>query len=194
MIHAESYSRKRKPGAGRKPNPIPTKAIRLPSPLAEKLLEFKKKGSLDSLYRADIGEILRGKLSTTLKIPLFESRVQAGFPSSTDELSEGALDLNEHLVQHKASTFFVRVTGESMTEVGIFPGDLLIVDRSIVPSYGKIVIAVLNGEMTVKRFEKHKDRILLCSENENYPDFFVKEEDNFYVWGVVTNVIHSLLS
>ena len=115
------------------------------------------------------------------------------FPSSVDELREGSLDLNEHLIRNKEATFFVRVTGESMTGVGIFPGDLLVVDRNIGLTFGRIAIAVLNGEMTVKRFEKHKDKILLCSENEDYPDFFVREEDDFYIWGVVTNVIHSLM-
>lgn len=189
----ESTIRKRSPGAGRKPNPIPTKAIRLPSPIADKLLDLKKKGNLDSFYRVDIGKIFSGRLSTAFKAPFFPSLVQAGFPSSVDELREGSLDLNEHLIQHKDATFFVRVTGESMKDAGILPGDLLVVDRLIVPTYGRIVIAVLNGEMTVKRFEKHKDRILLCSENEDYPDFFVREEDDFFVWGVVTNAIHSLV-
>lgn len=80
-----------------------------------------------------------------------------------------------------------------MKNVGIFPGSLLIVDRSLAPSYGKIVIAVLNGEMTVKRLEKGKNNVFLCSENEDYPDILVSEEDNFCIWGVVTNVIQSLV-
>ena len=189
---SQAKIRKNKPGAGRKPNPIPTKAIRLPSPLANKLLDFKKRRGLNSLYRIDIGEIFSGKVSSVLRIPLFESRIQAGFPSPTDELSEGALDLNEYLIPHKASTFFIRVTGESMTGVGIFPGDMLIVDRSLAPTYGRIVIAILNGEMTVKRLEKDKNRVLLCSENEQFPDIKVTEDDDFSIWGVVTNVIHSL--
>src|SRR5690606_12531649 len=142
-------TRKRKPGAGRKPSPVPTKAIRLPSPLANKLLEIKETKGLQALYRIDIGTIFTGKVSSSLRAPLFESRVQAAFPSPTDELSEGTLDLNEYLISHKASTFFVRVTGNSMQNVGIFPNDMLIVDRSLAPSYGKIIIAVLNGEMTV---------------------------------------------
>lgn len=183
---------KRKPGAGRKPNPIPTKAIRLPSPLANRLLEIKEKEGMSSLYRVEIGDIFSSKASSVTKTPLFECRVQAGFPSPTDEYSEGSLDLHDYLVPHKASTFFVRVTGESMKDVGIFPNDMLVVDRSLAPIYGKIVIAVLNGEMTVKRLEKHKDRPLLCSENEDYPDIEIGEEDSFSIWGVVTSVIHSL--
>lgn len=192
VVMSQIKLRKRNPGAGRKPNPIPTKAIRLPLPLVNKLLDFKEKGGFDSLYRIDIGEIFAGKISAALKAPLFESRVQAGFPSPTDDFSEGNLDLNEYLLPHKAATFFVKVTGDSMINVGVFPGDLLIVDRSLPTQYGKIVIAVLNGEMTVKRLHKEKEQIFLCSENDNYPDILINEEDAFSVWGVVTNVIHSL--
>lgn len=188
----QSKIRKRKPGAGRKPNPIPTKAIRLPSPLVNKLEVLKNSGKLDSLYLTDIGAIFSGKAAASLPIPLFECRVQAGFPSPTDEFSEGALDLNEYLIPHKASTFFVRVTGDSMTSIGIFPEDLLIVDRSLIPTYGRVVIAVLNGEMTVKRIEKNEDNLLLCPENDSYPIITVTEHDEFSIWGVVTNVIHPL--
>jgi len=188
----QNPARKRRPGGGRKKKPVSTKAIRLPSPIVDKLLEFKKKGNIDSLYRVDIGEIFSGKISSFFSLPLFESRVQAGFPSPTDDFSDGSLDLNEYLIPHKASTFFVRATGDSMVGAGIFPGALLVVDKSLVPSYGKIVIAVLNGEMTVKRFEKIHNRLFLCSENENYPDLKITEEDDFSIWGVVTNVIHHL--
>ncbi len=149
--------------------------------------------NLNHFKRVDIGEIYSGKDSSTLQIPFFESRVQAGFPSTTEEFCDGALDLNEYLLPHKATTFFIRVTGKSMMKVGIFPGDMLIVDRSLAPTYGKIVIALLNGEMTVKRLERDQNNILLCAENDDYPDIKVSEDDNFAIWGVVTNVIHSLL-
>lgn len=184
--------RQRKPGAGRKPNPVPTKAIRLPSPLVHQLLDLKKRGKLESFYQGETGEIFAGRAGAPLRIPVFESRVQAGFPAPGDDYSEGTLDLNDYLIPHKATTFFVRVTGESMTGVGIFPGDMLIVDRSLDPINGKIVIAVLNGEMTVKRLKSNKDSLLLCSENDRYPDIKVTEMDDFSTWGVVTNVIHSL--
>jgi DNA polymerase V len=178
---------------GRKPNPISTKAIRLPSPMAERLLKFKEQYGFEELYRKDIREIFRGKTSLSLSLPLFQSRIQAGFPSPADDFKDGSLDLNEHLITHKAATFFVRVTGDSMTGVGIFPGDLLIVDRALTPIPGKVIIAVLNGEMTVKRLEKRKEGLLLCAENKKYGDIKVGQEDDFSVWGVVTNVIHSLL-
>ncbi|HUX78639.1 MAG TPA: LexA family transcriptional regulator [Alphaproteobacteria bacterium] len=138
-------------------------------------------------------KVFSGNISSRIQVPLFESRVQAGSPSPADEYSEGSLDLNDYLLPHKATTFFVRVTGDSMINVGIFSGDMLIVDRSLSPAYGKIVIALLNGEMTVKRLEKFKNRLFLCAENDDYPDIKVTEEDHFAIWGVVTNVIHSLL-
>ena len=184
---------KRKPGAGRKPNPIPTKAIRLPSPIADKLLKLKERGELDSLYRVDIGEIFSGQVSSTLKLPYFESRVQAGSPSPGDEFSEGRLDLKQYLFPNMNSTFLVRTTGDSMIKAGIFPNDMLIVDRSLSPVTGRIVIAVLNGEMTVKRLKNDKDNLFLCAENEAYSDIKVSEYDDFSIWGVVTNVIHSLM-
>lgn len=183
---SDKISRKRKPGAGRKPNIVPTKAIRLPRPWAEQLEKIK------NITFSGIEEI--GLLDTEnfLPIPLFSSRVQAGFPSPVDDIQEGTLDLNSYLIKHKGATFFVRVIGESMINVGIFPGDILIVDKALPYSSGKIVIAVLNGEMTVKRLRQEKGQILLISENDNYPSIPVGTEDDFSIWGVVTNVIHAL--
>ncbi|MBA3814667.1 MAG: translesion error-prone DNA polymerase V autoproteolytic subunit [Alphaproteobacteria bacterium] len=178
---------------GRRPNSIPTKAIQLHYSLVGRLLKFKESCGFDELYRKDVGEILSGKPSASLSLPLFQSRIQAGFPSPCGDFKERSLDLNEPLVSHKAATFFMRVTGDSMTGVGIFPGDLLIVDRSLNPISGKVVIAVLNGEMTLKRLEKSKEGFLLCAENNRYEDIKVREEDDFSIWGVVTNVIHCLL-
>ncbi|MBS0271429.1 MAG: translesion error-prone DNA polymerase V autoproteolytic subunit [Proteobacteria bacterium] len=183
----QHHQRKRRPGAGRKPNLVPTKAIRLPLPLVKQLLELKAKGALE------VNGTIPASTLSSVAIPLFESRVQAGFPSPADDFSEGTLDLNTYLIKHKAATFFVRVTGDSMTGVGIFPGDILIVDRSLPHSSGKIVIAVLNGEMTVKRFKQAGDEVLLCPENDKYSPICVSEDEDFSIWGVVTNVIHPLL-
>ncbi len=154
---------------------------------------FKGKIGFPLLNRKEIGEIFSGNAGLSLSIPFFESRVHAGLPVSNDEVKAGPLDLNDYLLPHKATTFFVRATGDSMINAGIFSEDMLIVDRSLAPAYGNIVIAILNGEMTVKRLEKDKNRILLCAENDEYPDVIIEEEDNFAIWGVVTNVIHSLL-
>ena len=91
-----------------------------------------------------------------LNLPFFSCAVEAGFPSPADDHLEGSLDLNSYLIKHPAATFFVRVSGESMVGAGIFNNDILVVDRSIKPSNGKVVIAVLEGQLTVKRLEKVK--------------------------------------
>ena len=118
--------------------------------------------------------------------------VCAGFPSPADDYIEGKLDLNEHLIKHPAATFFVRAVGDSMTGAGIHPGDILIVDRALEPSNNAIVIAVLKGEMTVKRMRKTRDRLFLVPDNESYEPFEVTGETDVEVWGVVTVVIHLL--
>lgn len=131
-------------------------------------------------------------LSTDCKLPIFLERVPAGFPSPAGDYMEGKLDLNQHLVKHPAATFFVRVTGDSMIEKGIHSGDLLIVDKSLDPKDGNIVIAVLDSELTVKQLEKRKGKLRLLPANKNYEPLEVSEQQSFEIWGVVTNVIHSL--
>lgn len=123
-------------------------------------------------------------------LPLYETGVKAGFPSPAEEEMSTPLNLNEHLIPHPASTFFIRVVGDSMQGVGIFSGDLLIVDKSLKALHGKIVVALLNGEFTVKRLLIHTDSITLKAENPSYPSIHVKSDSDFAVWGVVTYVIH----
>jgi len=130
--------------------------------------------------------------STECKRPLFTVPVSAGFPSPAEDYIEGKLDLNKHLIKHPAATFFVKVTGNSMIDAGIHPGDMLIVDRSIEPADNKVVIAVVNGDLTVKRIRVTKDRVFLMSENRNCKPLQIEAETGFEIWGVVTNVIHSL--
>ena len=125
-------------------------------------------------------------------LPLAESSVPAGFPSPADDFIANRLDLNEHLILHPAATFFVRVAGDSMIGAGITDGDILIVDRSLEPTDGKVVIAVVSGELVVKRLRRTEKGWLLLAENDGYPPIEVGEEDEFEVWGVVTNVIHHL--
>ena len=116
--------------------------------------------------------------------------VPAGFPSPADDYLEGKLDLNQHLIKHPAATFFVRVSGESMIGAGIHPGDILVVDRSLEPAQRKIVIAVVDNELTVKRFRRVRGRVILMPENEDYEPIEIGEGTEFEVWGVVTTVIH----
>lgn len=130
----------------------------------------------------------RNKLS--IKLPLYSTRVPAGFPSPADDYIEAKLDLNEHLIKHPAATFFVRVEGNSMIGAGIHENDILIVDRSLKPTDGKVVIAVINGELTVKRLKLAQDKIFLIPENDFFTPIEINEEMDFTIWGVVTSVIH----
>ena len=103
---------------------------------------------------------------------------------------ENKLDLNEHLVKNPAATFIVKASGSSMSEAGILSGDLLIVDRSISPRNGNIVIASVLGDLTVKKMLKKNQSFFLISANDEYPSIEVKEEMECFIWGVVTYVIH----
>ncbi|MEI6068437.1 MAG: translesion error-prone DNA polymerase V autoproteolytic subunit [Methylococcaceae bacterium] len=127
-----------------------------------------------------------------LPLPLFSGKVAAGFPSPADDYVEKNLDLNELLIQKPAATFFVRAQGESMLGAGIHPNDILIVDRSIEPVPGKIVICALDGELTVKRLERANEQWQLKAENPAYADIVIHDDLDMVIWGVVTNVIHPL--
>ena len=131
-------------------------------------------------------------LPHVLPLPLFSGKVAAGFPSPADDYVEKNLDLNELLIQKPAATFFVRAQGESMLGAGIHPNDILVVDRSIEPVPGKIVICALNGELTVKRLQRDNEQWQLKAENPAYPDIVLHDELEMVIWGVVTNVIHPL--
>ena len=122
--------------------------------------------------------------------PLFTSGVSAGFPSPAEDHIDLKLDLNELLIQHPIATFFVRVAGESMKDAGINHGDVLVVDRSLEATSGKIVIAIVNGELTVKKFLQDNLSCRLIAANPDYPPVEITEDTDFSVWGVVTSVIH----
>ena len=131
-------------------------------------------------------------LSTRHYQASYEAMVSAGFPSPAADYQEDKLDLNKHLIKHPAATFFVRVAGDSMIGAGIHCGDLLVVDRSLEPKDKSVVIAVVDGELTVKRIRIRKKKITLEPENENYCAWEITEDTQFEVWGVVTSVIHKL--
>jgi DNA polymerase V len=120
---------------------------------------------------------------------LLLQRIPAGFPSPADEYAESALDLNAYLVRNKTATFFFRVMGDSMTGAHIHDGDLLVVDRSIEPKHGHIVLAVVNNEYTVKRLHRLGGVIELHAENPAYAPIRFQEHDELQVWGVVTGVV-----
>lgn len=126
-------------------------------------------------------------------VPLFRSPIKAGFPSATDGEVENILDLNSYLITHPASTYLLRVKGDSMLNAGILNNDILIVDRSITAENNSIVIAALDGEFTVKRLIKKDNKVLLRPENENYEDIVIKEGAELEIWGVVIHSIHSFV-
>ncbi|MCE2981987.1 MAG: translesion error-prone DNA polymerase V autoproteolytic subunit [Parachlamydia sp.] len=123
-------------------------------------------------------------------LPIFSSSVQAGFPSPADDYIENNLDLNELVIQRPAATFYVRVQGDSMQNAGIFSGDILVVDRSLKAKNNSIIVAIVNGEFTVKRLVLQKDGIYLFAENPRYLPQHLSPDSQFEVWGVVTYVIH----
>ena len=130
--------------------------------------------------------------TTFTEVPLFEGSVPAGFPSPADDNLEKTLDLNTYLIKRPAATFFVRVNGDSMINAGINDNDILIVDRSIKPSHGKVIIAVLDGQMTVKRLYKQSNKIILMPENDLYQPIEIRDDMNMEIWGVVTSSVHCL--
>ena len=119
-------------------------------------------------------------------------KVPAGFPSPAADHTRKSLDLNEHLIRNKDATFIFRVNGDSMIGIGIYDGDELLVDRSIEPKHGNIVLAVLNNEFTVKRLHRRGSVVKLLAENPAYPPIVVQEGEELLIWGVVTRNLHKL--
>jgi len=128
-------------------------------------------------------------LSTGSGAIYFETGISAGFPSPADDFKQERISLDNILVKNKLSTFYARVSGQSMVGAGIDDNDLLIIDRSLEPAHNKIAVCFLDGEFTVKRLKVEADGIWLQPENPNYKPIKVTEENNFVIWGIVTNVI-----
>lgn len=124
------------------------------------------------------------------RYPLLSVPVPAGFPSPATDFTENSLNLDEYLIEHQEATFFVRVTGNSMTGFGIHDGDLLVVDRSKTPADRQIIIAVIDGTFTVKQLCRIPAGVLLRSHGSGYGDILVSEEQELTVWGVVRWAIH----
>lgn len=140
--------------------------------------------------RSNVTEVFTSHNATRLSRPLYADRVAAGFPSPAENYFDERLDLNQHLIRHPLATFFVRVAGDSMIGERIFDGDLLVVDRAETVRPGQIVIAVVNGEFCVKRYEKIGGRVVLRSANPAYPDIELTPEDDWAIWGRVVHSIH----
>ena len=127
---------------------------------------------------------------STVELPLASSGVHAGFPSPAEDFVEGSLDLNRLLIKDSAATFFVRVEGDSMQDAGIYDGNLLVVDKSLHPQDGDIVVCFLDGEFTLKRIRIQEGKITLLPANKRYKPIEVNPDDEFTVWGVVRSSIN----
>ncbi len=135
-------------------------------------------------------EIYKLKPEAKFKLPLLLSRLPAGFPSPADDYIEERIDLNKKLIKHPEATYLIRVMGDSMEKARIYDGDYLIVDRAIEPENNDIVLAIFDGDFTVKRLIKKIDRWFLVAENPKYPPFEITPEMDFEIWGKVTYIFH----
>lgn len=157
-------------GAGRPQKAEKTRPLRIPERMHQSILSFIA--------------------SNGHKIPLYSCSVSAGSPSVSDDAIEARVDLSELFIKNPSSTFLVRASGESMINIGIHSNDVLVVDRSITPISGKIVIAAVDGQLTVKRLHKTKNCLYLMPENEAFEPIEITAENAIHIWGVVTSVIH----
>ena len=145
---------------------------------------------LKHLKHTDILDFFAVDETTLLSIPMFSDSVQAGFPSPAEDHLDLDLNLNDYLVQNPSATFCVKAIGESMKDAGIKSGDIMIVDKSLEPKNRSIVLAVIDGEFTVKRVNVNNDDLYLMPENSNFSPIKITEEMDFQVWGIVTYIIH----
>ncbi|NHB70265.1 LexA family protein [Perlabentimonas gracilis] len=129
-------------------------------------------------------------LSEELKLPLVNAYINAGFPSPADDYLESKLDLNKLLIQHPSSTFFARVRGNSMIDVGIHDGDILIIDKSLETKHNSVLVCFIDGEFTVKKIRKLNGDFYLMPENKDFEPIKIQKDSDFRLWGVVTHCIH----
>ena len=146
---------------------------------------------LKRINKTTILEFFTVSTETSLERPYIEEGVKAGFPSPAEDFTEVSIDLNLELLKNPSSTFFCRVSGDSMQDIGIADGDLLIVDKSLEPKGDKIAVCFIDGEFTLKKIKLDKDCCWLIPANKNYKPIKVTSENEFIVWGVVTYAIKS---
>lgn len=137
-------------------------------------------------------EIKKIEENSDLSLQMFESRIQAGFPSPAQGAFADSVDLNHELISNPAATFCARVIGDSMVDSGINEGDMLIIDRSIDPHDGDIAVCFIDGDFTVKRIIIDDKGLSLVPANRKYPVIRVPEDSNFIIWGVVSHIIKKL--
>ncbi len=179
-----------RPGAGRPPGPGGARStvVRLPLPLAAIAKRIRSGG----WSAGDVNAFLDVDARTVLTVPLMSDSAACGFPSPADDYMDRPLDFNELLVRHPSATFAVRIAGDSMTGIGMFPGDIAVVDRSEHPFSGKVVLALLDGGFTIKTYRRKGDVVTLEPANPAFKPTTVTEDAAFEVWGVVTHSIRVL--
>ena len=196
MTEEEKKHGGKRPGAGRKPRRYgePTTPIRVPASAKAQVIELVEALAKRKVVKEPwpAGTLRPAETPLALRRPLYSHSISAGFPSPADDYVAESLDLNEHLIAHKEATFFLRAKGHSMTGAGIQDGDLLVVDRSLTPANRSVVIAVVDGEFTVKRLSKRGGKIRLLAENPDFAAIDFKDGQELQIWGVVTNVIHRM--
>lgn len=175
-------------GIGGRPKGPATKLVRVPVRVAE----FARQLAQGRLRAGDVQAFLEVEGESRTVVPFYEATAECGFPSPADDYLDRPLDFNELLIANPAATFAVRIAGESMTGAGIFPGDIAVVDRSRTPAPGCIVLALVDGGFTVKRYRRRGDQVLLQAENPAFTDTLLSAEQAFEVWGVVTHSIRML--
>ena len=136
-------------------------------------------------------EIYKAHKGPTLTLDLYSNPVSAGFPSPAEDHLDSSLDLNEYLIKHPSATFYIYAKGHSMNDIGIYDGDVMIVDRALEAKSKDIIIAGINGEFTVKRIYIKNNSIYLVPENKTFKSILVEDDMDFQIWGVVTHTIHS---
>ena len=134
-------------------------------------------------------DIFSASVLTTLDIPFIKGGISAGFPSPAEDFLDTTIDLNKALIKHPSTTFCGRVKGDSMKDAGIHNGDIMIIDRSLEPKNGAIAVCFIDGEFTVKKIQLEKDCCYLVAANKDYKPIKVTKENEFLIWGIVTNVI-----
>lgn len=181
-------------GAGRKrAYGEPTKTVRVPQSLVPVVAGYLNELKYSHPTAGEV-PVLRpiAVLRAATSVPLLGRRVRAGQPTSGDDYQEDAVDLGKHLVRDPSSTFVMKVAGWSMRDAGIADGDELVVDRGVVADDGRIVVADIDGELTVKRLKRTPTGWLLQAANPDFVDIPVGEKSELNIWGVVTLVLHTV--
>ena len=146
-----------------------------------------------ALYKTKTLEFYSSEQDVSLNLPYFQNGVSAGFPSPAEDHIDSKIDLNQLLIEHPSATYYIRVNGDSMLDAGILNGDLLIVDRSLEVINNSIVVAYIDGDFTVKRIRKNKNKLFLQAENNKYQPIEITEEMDFELFGVVAHAIHHFI-